>query len=402
MTNFPSYESVDVSGKHVLVRMDLNVPMEGSKVRDMTRINRHLPTLKSLIERGAKVVLLSHFGRPDGKADTAFSLSVLVDPISEALGKPIQFAKDCIGAEAEKVISNLQKGEVALLENLRFHFGEKKNDPAFAKALAANGDLFVNDAFSCAHRAHASVVGITDHLPAYAGGCMIEELSMLSSIFDEPERPLGAVVGGAKVSTKLSVLHYLVQKVDKLIIGGAMAHSFLVAQGYSVGKSLYEPDLVETAREILEQGEKNDCEIILPTDVVVTKNFSAHSANQTVPVSEISDDLMALDVGLESTDRMRTAIRECRSLIWNGPLGAFEMAPFDMGTVALAREAATQTSKGKLHSVAGGGDTVAALAHSGITDSFTYISTAGGAFLEWMEGKELPGVAALTAKAQAA
>ena len=395
MKSLPSFESIEVKGKRVLVRMDVNVPMQGAEVRDMTRINRQIPTLKSLSERGAKVIILSHLGRPNGSYDPALSLSILVDPLSEALGKPITFALDSVGIEAEKVVSDLQNGDIAMLENLRFHSQEKANDAAFAKALAAHGDLFVNDAFSCAHRAHASMVGIAEHLPSYAGASMLNELQMLKSIFDIPERPLGAVIGGAKVSTKLSVLEFLLEKVDKLMIGGAMAHTFLAAQGHSVGKSLYEPDLVPKAKEILQQAEQKNCEIILPSDVVVTHEFAAHSPNHIVPVEHIPEEAMALDIGMESLDAMRAALRDCQSLVWNGPLGAFEHTPFDMGTVALAREASIQTAKGQLHSVAGGGDTVAALAHSGLFDAFTYLSTAGGAFLEWMEGKQLPGVQAL-------
>lgn len=395
MDKLPSFEDADVKGKRVLVRMDVNVPMQGRQVRDMTRIERQLPTLKSLSERGAKVIILSHFGRPDGHYDPALSLSILVDPISEALGKPIAFALDSIGMEADKVVSEMKDGDIAMLENLRFHAEEKANEPQFAKALAAHGDIFVNDAFSCAHRAHASMVGIAEYLPSYAGASMLNELQMLGSIFDVPERPLGAVVGGAKVSTKLSVLDFLIEKVDILMVGGAMAHTFLAAQGHKVGKSLYEPDLLKTAKEILEKAESNNCRIILPSDVVLTKEFAAHSPNRIASVSDIEADEMALDIGMEAVDEMRAALKECKSLVWNGPLGAFEYTPFDMGTVALARQASIQTAKGKLHSVAGGGDTVAALAHSGLFDGFTYLSTAGGAFLEWMEGKELPGVAAL-------
>ncbi len=402
MQNLPSFEDIDVKGKRVLVRMDVNVPMEGAKVRDMTRIERQLPTIQSLANRGAKVIILSHFGRPNGTYDPALSLSILIDLMSETLGRPIKFAPDCVGLEAEKVVSAMQDGEIVMLENLRFHKEEKANDAKFAKALAANGDIFVNDAFSCAHRAHASMVGIADYLPAYAGASMANELQMLGSIFDVPERPLGAVIGGAKVSTKLSVLEFLLEKVDILMIGGAMAHTFLAAQGHSVGKSLYEPDLLETAKDILGQADTKNCRIVLPSDVVITQEFAAHAPNKIVPVSEIPDDAMALDVGMETMDAMRAALRECNSLVWNGPLGAFENTPFDMGTVALAREASIQTAKGELHSVAGGGDTVAALAHSGLFDAFTYLSTAGGAFLEWMEGKELPGVSALTNQAQAA
>lgn len=395
MRKLPSFEQAEIAGKRVLVRMDVNVPMEGAKVRDMTRIERQLPTLRSLTERGAKVIILSHFGRPSGVYDPALSLSILVDPISEAIGKPLRFALDCVGIEAHKVVDDMQDGEIVMLENLRFHKEEKHNDPAFAKSLAELGDIFVNDAFSCAHRAHASMVGIARHLPTYAGASMLNELNMLSSIFDAPERPLAAVVGGAKVSTKLSVLQYLLDKVDYLMIGGAMAHSFLVAQGYNVGKSLYEPDLLETAKGILQQAEEKNCQIILPVDVVIAHHFAAHTPNQIVPVSEIPADAMALDIGMKTLDNMRHALQKCRSLIWNGPMGAFEMTPFDMGTVALAREASIQTAQGKLHSVAGGGDTVAALVHGGLFDNFTYLSTAGGAFLEWMEGKELPGVEAL-------
>jgi len=393
--SLPSYQSAEVTGKIVLVRMDVNVPMRGSEVRDMTRIDRQLPTLKYLIAQGAKVVILSHFGRPNGQYDPALSLSILLEPLGKALGQEVKFGLDCVGFEAETAISTLQNGEVVMLENLRFHAEEKQNDAKFAKALAALGDAYINDAFSCSHRAHASLVGITEHLPSYAGASLLGELDMLSRIFDVPERPLAAVIGGAKVSTKLSVLHYLTEKVDTLIIGGAMAHTFLAAQGHSLGKSLYEPDLTAEATAIMTKAKAENCQIILPQDMVVSKAFAAHAPNRVSPIHAIADDEMALDVGLESLDAMRRALTQSRSIVWNGPMGAFEHSPFDHGTVTLARQTAMLTASGQLLSVAGGGDTVAALAHSGLFDAFTYLSTAGGAFLEWMEGKTLPGIAAL-------
>lgn len=400
--SFPILDDLDVRGKRVLLRVDLNVPMQGGKVRDNTRILRQLPTLKELSLKGAKVIILSHLGRPKGY-DPDLSLAPLVDPLSEALEKPVGFGLDCIGSEAENAINPMQNGEVVLLENLRFHTEEEKNEPGFAAALASLGELYVNDAFSCSHRAHASVVGLAERLPVAAGRLMQAELETLEGLFTKPERPLGAVVGGSKISSKLAILDHLIERVDLLIIGGAMAHTFLAAQGYSVGASLYEPDLIPTAKEILSHAQKAGCELLLPKDVVVAKRFAMHEPNRIVPITQIAADDIALDIGVESLLEMAAAVKGCRMLLWNGPMGAFETLPFDAGTVMLARMVAAQTAAGSLHSVAGGGDTVAALAHAGLFEGFSYLSTAGGAFLEWMEGKPLPGVAALTnAKQQAA
>lgn len=403
--SFPILDDLNVAGKKVLLRMDLNVPMQGGKVRDMTRILKQIPTLRELSDKGAKVIVLSHFGRPQKKTggyDPDLSLSPLVDALSEALGKPVKFGLDCVGSEAQSATRDMQNGEIVLLENLRFHKEEEKNDPLFAAQLASLGELFVNDAFSCSHRAHASVVGLAELLPNAAGRLMQAELDTLETLFNTPKRPLAAVVGGSKISTKLAILDHLIEKVDVLIIGGAMAHTFLAAQGHEVGKSLCETDLLPTAKKIMEHAQQKGCEILLPRDVVVTKTFSAHAPNHMVRASEIGAEEMALDIGLESLAAMAKAVRRCKMLIWNGPLGAFETSPFDVGTVVLARVVAAQTRAGKLHSVAGGGDTVAALAHAGLFDEFSYLSTAGGAFLEWMEGKPLPGVAALRSDRSAA
>ena len=397
--SFPIIDDLCVAGKKVLLRMDLNVPMQGGKVRDMTRILKQLPTLRELSDKGAKVIVLSHFGRPQkttGGYDPDLSLAPLVDALSEALGKPITFGLDCVGSEAVSATQNMQNGEVVLLENLRFHKEEEKNESGFADALASLGELFVNDAFSCSHRAHASVVGLAERLPTAAGRLMQAELETLEGLFNTPKRPLGAVVGGSKVSTKLAILDHLIDRVDMMIIGGAMAHTFLAAQGYAMGKSLYEPDLVPIAKKILDHAAETGCEIVLPVDMVVTKAFAAHAPNRIIGIDHIAADEMALDVGTDSLMNMIAAVKRCKMLLWNGPLGAFETSPFDVATVALARAVAAQTATGKLHSVAGGGDTVAALAHAGLFDEFSYLSTAGGAFLEWMEGKPLPGVAALS------
>ena len=365
-------------------------------MRDMTRITRQLPTIIELREAGAKVIILAHLGRPNNEYDPALSLSTLVDPLSEALGGvEVKFGLDCVGLEAHTATENMQNGDVVLLENLRFHPQEKANNAAFVSALAALGEVYVNDAFSCSHRAHASIVGLAERLPHAAGRLMQTELETLESIFEQPKRPFGAVVGGAKISTKLEMLDHLVQKVDKLIIGGAMAHTFLKAQGHEVGKSLYEPELVEMAENILAHADENGCEIILPVDVVTTTEFAAHAANEVVSVSAIDDDKMALDIGMASLMTMADTVAQCETILWNGPMGAFETSPFDAGTIMLARAVAYHTKQGDLHSVAGGGDTVAALSHSGLFDQFSYLSTAGGAFLEWIEGKPLPGVAAL-------
>ncbi len=392
--------TADVAGKRVLVRADLNVPARNGKVTDATRLERLLPGLKDLIERKAKVIVLSHFGRPKGGPDTENSLAPVEAELSRLLGAPVPLAADCIGLEAAKAVAALAPGGVLVLENTRFHKGEEKNDPAFVAELAKLGDIFVNDAFSAAHRAHASTAGLADLLPAYAGPLMMEEIEALRTALEKPERPTAAVVGGAKVSSKIPVLMNLLPKVDKLIIGGGMANTFLLAKGVSVGKSLAEPDLADKAREIMAAAASSGCEIVLPIDAVVSPEFKAGAPATTVALDKVPADQMILDVGPASVAHLVGVLAGCRTLLWNGPLGAFEIDPFGKGTFALAKEAARLTKAGKLVSVAGGGDTVAALNEAGVTDQFTYVSSAGGAFLEWLEGRELPGVAAL-AKAKA-
>jgi phosphoglycerate kinase len=395
MSDFKTIDAVKVEGKRALVRVDLNVPMKNGKVTDATRIERAAPTLSELARNGARVVVLSHFGRPDGKRVPEMSLRPLVEPLSQALGKPVQFAEDCIGPQAEEAVRTLKPGEVLLLENLRFHKEEEKNDHTFVDRLSALGDLYVNDAFSAAHRAHASTEGIAHRLPAVAGRLMQGELEALDKALGNPKRPVCAVVGGAKVSTKLDLLGNLVSKVDKLIIGGGMANTFLLAQGIAVGKSLAEKDLGKTALEILDKAKAAECTVLLPVDVVVAGEFKANAPHKIVDAKACPDDQMILDVGPKSVELYEKEVGACATLVWNGPLGAFEMKPFDAGTVALAKKVAELTSAKKLLSVAGGGDTVAALAAAGVEERFSYVSTAGGAFLEWMEGKTLPGVAAL-------
>jgi len=392
---FKTIDSIDVAGKRVLVRIDLNVPMKNGKVTDAMRIERAAPTLNELAAKGAKVIVLSHFGRPDGKRVPEMSLKPLVEPLSNALGKPVAFADDCIGPLAEEAVRMLKPGEVLLLENLRFHKEEEKNDAGFIDKLSVLGDVYVNDAFSAAHRAHASTEGLANRLPAAAGRLMQAELEALDKALGNPKRPVCAVVGGAKVSTKLDLLGNLVGKVGKLIIGGGMANTFLQAQGINVGKSLSEKDLAGTAREIMAKAKAANCEILLPIDVVVASEFKAGAPSQVVDAKACPDDQMILDVGPKSIAIYAKQVAKCATLVWNGPLGAFEIKPFDNGTVTLARTVADLTSAKKLLSVAGGGDTVAALAAAGVEEKFSYVSTAGGAFLEWMEGKTLPGVAAL-------
>ena len=385
----------DVSGKRVLVREDLNVPMDGARVTDDTRLRAAAPTIAELSDKGAIVLVLAHFGRPKGERNPDMSLALVTKPLSEVLGREVRFIDDCAGAEAEQAVADLQPGDIAVLENTRFHKGEEKNDPELVKAMARLGDLYVNDAFSAAHRAHASTEGLAHALPAYAGRSMQAELEALEKALGKPEHPVAAVVGGAKVSTKLDVLKHLVAKVDHLIIGGGMANTFLAARGVDVGKSLCEHDLKDTVLEILDAADKADCTVHLPYDVVVAKEFRADPPTRTVNVHEVAADEMILDVGPAAVEALGDALKTCRTLVWNGPLGAFELHPFDAATVALARTAAALTQSGGLISVAGGGDTVAALNHAGVADSFSFVSTAGGAFLEWMEGKQLPGVAAL-------
>jgi phosphoglycerate kinase len=392
---FKTIDSTDVAAKRVLVRVDLNVPMKAGKVTDATRIERAAPTLVELANKGAKVIVLSHFGRPDGKRVPEMSLKPLVEPLAKALGKPVAFAEDCIGAVAEDAVRVLKGGEVLLLENLRFHKEEEKNDKGFVDKLSVLGDVYVNDAFSAAHRAHASTEGIANLLPAVAGRLMQAELEALDKALGNPKRPVCAVVGGAKVSTKLDLLGNLVGKVDKLIIGGGMANTFMQAQGIAVGKSLSEKDLASTALEILDKAKAAKCKVLLPVDVMVANEFKAGAPSKVVDATACPADQMILDVGPRTSTLYEKEVGECATLVWNGPLGAFEIKPFDTGTVALARAVAQLTGAGKLLSVAGGGDTVAALAAAGVEEKFSYVSTAGGAFLEWMEGKTLPGVAAL-------
>ena len=385
----------DLSGKRVLIRVDLNVPLDGTRVTDDTRIRRILPNVEAVIKAGGKPILLAHFGRPKGQRVAEMSLAVVVDALAVASGRTVKFAEDCIGDTAAKAVDDLGAGEILLLENTRYHAGEEKNDDDFAKALAANGDVFVNDAFSAAHRAHASTVGIAAHLPAVAGLGMAAELTALEKALSTPERPVVAVVGGAKVSTKLDLIGNLLDKVDAVVIGGGMANTFLAAQGISVGKSLCEHDMLDTAREIMSRAATANCELLLPTDVVVAEAFAANAPNKTVSADECPDDMMILDAGPASVDAIVTRFKGSKTLVWNGPLGAFEIEPFDFATNAAAKAAAELTEAGALLSVAGGGDTVAALNASGSGERFSYVSTAGGAFLEWLEGKTLPGVAVL-------
>ncbi|MHC5655949.1 phosphoglycerate kinase [Stappia sp.] len=396
MMRFKTLDDLDgLAGKRVLVRVDLNVPMDGNRVTDTTRIDRVLPTIRELSEKGGRVVLLAHFGRPKGMAVPEMSLAPVAAALTDLLGRPVAFATDCIGETARAVVDGLADGDVALLENTRFHAGEEKNDAAFADALAVLGDLYVNDAFSAAHRAHASTEGLARRLPAYAGRTMQAELEALAAALTTPVRPVLAVVGGAKVSSKIELLDNLVRKVDMLVIGGGMANTFLAAQGKDVGKSLCEHDLADTARKIMESARDAGCEIVLPVDAVVAREFKANADNETVSIDAVPADAMILDVGPASIETVKAAIDKARTLVWNGPLGAFEIAPFDAATVAAARHAAARSKDGLLTSVAGGGDTVAALNHAGAAEGFSYVSTAGGAFLEWLEGKELPGVTAL-------
>jgi phosphoglycerate kinase len=395
MTTFRTIDDLDVAGKRVLVRADLNVPMKDGKVTDSTRIDRTVPTLLELANRGAKVIVLSHLGRPKGLKKPEFTLKPIADALAEIAGKPVAFGADCIGPEAAAVVDAMNDGDLAMLENVRFYPEEEKNDQGFAQKLAENGDFLVSDAFSCSHRAHASVEALARILPSAAGRLMQAELEALEGALENPEHPVAAVVGGAKISTKLDVLGNLTAKVDQLIIGGAMANTFLAAKGVDVGKSLCEHEMADSARAIMESAEKAGCEIVLPTDVVVAAEFAAGAASDTVAVDAVPADKMILDVGPQSIADLNKRLAGYKTIMWNGPLGAFEVSPFDEGTNSVAREAARLTKAGKLLSVAGGGDTVAALAHAGAGDDFSYVSTAGGAFLEWLEGKSLPGVAVL-------
>jgi phosphoglycerate kinase len=397
---FLTLDDIDVSGKRVLVRADLNVPVKDGKVTDATRIERLAPTIEGLLVRGAAVVVMSHFGRPKG-ADPKLSLRPVLAPLSRVLGgREVAFAEDCIGPAAERVVNALRPGQIALLENLRFHSGEEENSPEFARALAALGEVYIDDAFSAAHRAHASIAAITQLLPAAAGRSMEAELDALAAALDHPERPVMALVGGAKVSTKLDLLRFVIGKVDCLAIGGAMANTLLFAQGVAVGRSLCEHDMADNARRLIAVAAERGCRLILPDDAVVAPELAAGVATRTVAIKAVGPDMMILDIGSQTVARLEAALDEAKTLVWNGPLGAFETPPFDRGTAAVAEKVATLTRAGHLRSVAGGGDTVAALAAAGVSDQLSYVSTAGGAFLEWLEGRELPGVAALAAAAR--
>jgi len=391
MKQFRTLDDIDVNGKRVLLRVDLNVPMEGGRVADATRIERVEPTITEIADKGGKVILLSHLGRPKGP-DPKDSLRPVAAAVADVVGRPVAFAEDCIGEKAQAAVSKMKPGDILCLENTRFHKGEEKNDPAFAADLAKLGDIWVNDAFSAAHRAHASTEGLGHRLPAYAGRSMQSELDALAKALERPQRPVAAIVGGAKISTKLELLGNLITKVDTLIIGGAMANTFLAAQGKAVGKSLCEHELAGTARDILAKAADRRCEVVLPVDAVVAQTFAANAPSRVVPVDSVGADDLILDIGPNSVERVVSVLARTKTLVWNGPFGAFEMEPFDNGTVEVAEAAAELTEAGKLVSVAGGGETVAALNAAGVADRFTYVSTAGGAFLEWLEGKALPGV----------
>lgn len=395
---FQTLDNLDVTGKTVLLRADLNVPRQDGKVSDTTRIDRLKPTIDLLVSKGAKVLILSHFGRPDGEEKSNLSLAFLVPVLQERWGHDITFARNCIGESAKEMRSKLDNGGIALLENLRFHAGEESNDPEFSKALAALGDLFVNDAFSVSHRAHASTHGITQFLPSAAGLLMQEELTALDKALGRPQKPVAAVAGGSKISTKLDVLKNLSAKVDYLILGGGMANTFLYARGANIGSSLCEKDMAETARDIEASAKENGCEIILPSDCVCAAELKPGASSEIHDAYNIPEGMSAIDAGPEAVEHIIEKISDCKTIVWNGPLGVFEIKPFDAGTNALAEFVAKQTKAGEMVSIAGGGDTVAALENAGCANDFSYISTAGGAFLEWLEGKRLPGVAALTKK----
>ena len=394
MNRFKTLDDFDFAGKRVLVRADLNVPMQDGHVGDATRIERFAPTVRELAAKGARTIVMSHFGRPQGR-DMAQSLGPIAPVLAAAVGKPVAFAADCIGEAAAAAVATMKDGEVLLLENLRFHKGEEKNAPSFAKALAELGDIYINDAFSCAHRAHASTEGVAHLLPCAAGRAMQAELDALSAALDRPKRPVAAIVGGSKISTKLDLLGHLLARVDILVIGGGMANTFLHAKGIGIGRSLCEANMAETARRILADAQSGGKQIVLPVDAVVAAALTDGANAQTVAIGAVPDDAMILDIGPLSVAETLRVLSGARTLVWNGPVGAFEFQPFDKGTTALARGAADLCAAGKLMAVAGGGDTVAALGHAGVVDRFDYVSAAGGAFLEWLEGKELPGVAAL-------
>jgi phosphoglycerate kinase len=394
MSGFRTLDQADVRNKRVLVRVDLNVPAENGRVTDATRIERQAPTITDIADMGGKAILLSHFGRPKG-VDPSQSLRPVAEEVARVLGRPVAFAEDCVGDKAAEAVARMKPGDILCMENTRFHKGEEKNDPAFVAELAKLGDLWVNDAFSAAHRAHASTEGLGHALPAYAGRSMQAELDALGKALDAPERPVAAIVGGAKISTKLDLLGNLIAKVNVLIVGGAMANTFLLALGKNVGKSLAERDLADTARDILAKAKGKGCELVLPVDAVVAQKFEANAPSRVTGVDAVGSDDMILDIGPRSIEHVVSVMARVKTLVWNGPFGAFELEPFDNGTVEAAEAAAELTAAGKLVSVAGGGDTVAALNAASVTDRFTYVSTAGGAFLEWMEGKALPGVEVL-------
>jgi len=395
---FRTLDNAELRGKRVLLRVDLNVPTENGRVTDKTRIERVAPTIEEIAGKGGKVILLAHFGRPKGGPDEANSLKPVAAAVADIIKRPVAFCADCIGETAAAAIAKMKNGDVLLLENTRFYKGEEKNDPAHVAELAKLGDVYVNDAFSAAHRAHATTEGLAHKLPAHAGRAMQKELEALALALGDPERPVAAIVGGAKVSTKLDLLGNLVNKVDVLIIAGGMANTFLFAEGKPVGKSLCERDLADTARSIVAAAEKAKCRILLPVDATVAKELKTHAPAHVVDVGHVADDEMILDIGPKSVAAVEKVLGEIKTLVWNGPFGAFETPPFDAATMAIAKTAAALTKQGKLASVAGGGDTVAALNEAKIADEFTYVSAAGGAFLEWMEGKTLPGVEALRAK----
>jgi phosphoglycerate kinase len=397
MPAFRTLDALEPEGKRVLVRLDLNVPMKDGEVADATRIERSMPTVRELIDKKAKVIILAHLGRPKGRREPSMSLEPLVGPIREALGgKEVAFAEDGAGEPARQAAQRLRPGEVVLLENLRFHPGEEKNDPALSDELASLGEIYVNDAFSCSHRAHASVVGLAERLSAYAGRLMQAELEALENALGNPKRPVAAVVGGAKVSTKLDLLGNLIEKADVLVLGGGMANTFLLARGTAIGRSLCEREMLDTAQEIMAKAESKGCEILLPEDARVAKEFKEGAASREIAVGEVAEDDMILDIGPGTAKKISDQLADCRTVVWNGPLGAFEIRPFDAGTSAVAKEVARLTQSGRLLSVAGGGDTLSALRRAGVLDQLSYASTAGGAFLEWLEGKELPGVAVLS------
>ncbi|MHB8886050.1 MAG: phosphoglycerate kinase [Methylovirgula sp.] len=392
---FPTLDDAQLAGKRVLVRVDLNVPMDDGKVVDATRIDRILPNLREIASKGAKVIILSHLGRPKNGRDEAFSLRPVVPELEKRLGKKVGFVDDCIGEAAETAVAALREGDYLLLENTRFHKGEEKNDPDFVTALAKLGDVYVDDSFSTSHRAHASTEGIAHRMPSYAGRSMQVELEILTNLLTSPVRPMMAIVGGAKVSTKLELLGNLMRRVDRLVIGGGMANTFLAAMGKAIGKSLCEMEFADIARKIMADAAGENCEVVLPVDVVVAPKFEAHAPTRVVDVDHVGPEDMILDIGPRSVARVEALLESTRTLVWNGPFGAFEIPPFDAGTVEVAAMAARMTKSGQLESIAGGGDTIAALNKADAAKEFTYISTAGGAFLEWLEGKRLPGVEAL-------